>query len=51
MRKKGIAILSADATISAIAVSNVISLFTNDELFKTIAGHSVLKLYSLYFFS
>jgi len=44
-RKKGIAIPPADATIAAIAVSNGISLFTNDEHFKIIAGHSILKLY------
>jgi predicted nucleic acid-binding protein len=46
MRKKGITIPPADATIAAIAVLNGISLFTNDEHFKVIAGHAGLKLYS-----
>ena len=46
MRKKGVTIPPADATIAAIAILNGISLFTNDEHFKVIAGHSELKLYS-----
>jgi predicted nucleic acid-binding protein len=45
MRKKGITIPPADATIAAIAVSNGIPLFTNDEHFKIITGLSELKLY------
>jgi predicted nucleic acid-binding protein len=45
LRKKGITIPPADATIAAIAVLNGIYLFTNDEHFKAI-GHSGLKLYS-----
>ena len=46
MRKKGITIPPADATIAAIAASNGIPLFTQDDHFGIIAGHSGLMLYS-----
>ena len=36
----------ADATIAALAASNGIPLFTQDEHFGIIAGHSGLMLYS-----
>ncbi|MBI5101517.1 MAG: PIN domain nuclease [Nitrospirae bacterium] len=46
MRKKGITIPPADATIAAIALANKIPLFTKDEHFRIIARHSDLTLYS-----
>lgn len=45
LRKKGVTVPSADATIAAIALHHDFPLFTRDAHFSEIAHHTRLKLY------